>query len=736
VPPDKAAEIGRQICAGLAAAHERGVLHRDLKPGNVMLDGRGRARITDFGLAAALGDIARHDVRSGTPAYMAPEQIAGREVTVQSDLYALGLVLYELFTGRRAVAAQEPLVPGRRDPSQSIDAPSSHLSSIDPAVERVILHCLEPDPEMRPASALAVAAALPGGDPLAAALAAGETPSPELVAATGGVGALRPAVALGWLAALIACLTLVILQARTHSLLGVLRPEKPPAVLAERAHQILALAGFPARPVDQAMGVETDDAQLAWMNRHGPRRRSWSDLAAGRAYPLGVWYRQSNQPIRPYNDLRVVTPVDPPLSIPGSAGVWLDGRGQLTQMIIAPPQVEPTGDSGRAGMPFDWTVLLHEAGIDSGTVHPVVPGWTPPMFVDSRRAWENAAYADSTVDGVRIEAGSYRGRATYLTVLRPWTRAGRTAFDARTGAQRVGSALSLLLLVASIIGAGWLAVRNVRLGRGDRRGAIRVAVTVFVLGIVSIALQAHPPATVEAGVSLLFNILGESLFPAVAAWMLYLALEPLVRRVRPRGLVGWTRLLGGRWRDPRVGRDLLIGSAFGALLLAVLGLNRTLPAWLGLPVPPPAAGSLDALVSGRFAMAALLSTCQNAIVSAMLLAFFSSMSGFDPRGSRYGGLVFFAFAFGLNVLSSSVGPAIVRIPVLAVFAALVTILFFRFGLLAGIATLLWLAWNIPLPVGTGDWWAGTALLALACLLAVAGFGFATAIRDGRRAPRA
>jgi hypothetical protein len=82
LPGDKALEIARKLCAGLAAAHERGVLHRDPKPGNVMIDRQGQVRIMDFGLAAAAGGIAGGDIRSGTPAYMAPEQKEGREVTI------------------------------------------------------------------------------------------------------------------------------------------------------------------------------------------------------------------------------------------------------------------------------------------------------------------------------------------------------------------------------------------------------------------------------------------------------------------------------------------------------------------------------------------------------------------------------------------------------------------------------------------------------------------------------
>jgi len=104
LPADKAVEIARQLCAGLAAAHAKGVLHRDLKPANIMLDGRGQVVITDFGLAGVADNIRGPEVRSGTPVYMSPEQLTGKEVTMRSDIYALGLVLYEVFTGKRAFA--------------------------------------------------------------------------------------------------------------------------------------------------------------------------------------------------------------------------------------------------------------------------------------------------------------------------------------------------------------------------------------------------------------------------------------------------------------------------------------------------------------------------------------------------------------------------------------------------------------------------------------------------------
>jgi len=146
-----------------------------------MIDGRGQVLIMDFGLAAIADQVEGAEVRNGTPAYMAPEQLAGREVTERSDIYSLGLVLYEMFTGKRAFETRD-----RSD----VPSAASVIKDVDPAVERLIAKCLDSDAAKRPQTALAVARALPGGDPLAEALAAGDTPSPEMVAASEDTGAL------------------------------------------------------------------------------------------------------------------------------------------------------------------------------------------------------------------------------------------------------------------------------------------------------------------------------------------------------------------------------------------------------------------------------------------------------------------------------------------------------------------------------------------------------------------
>src|ERR1700734_1557764 len=195
-----------------------------------MLDGRGRVRITDFGLATLSENMGAEEVSAGTPAYMAPEQLAGIEVTKRSDIYSLGLVLYEIFTGKKAYEAASLGELLRLRESSSPSSISALVKDIDPLTERVIQRCLERDPAKRPASALQVAAALPGGDPLAAALAAGQTPSPEMVCAAGESEGLHPLVAWGLLAGAIAMVAAVILLSQKTEMLNLVPLPNPPEV--------------------------------------------------------------------------------------------------------------------------------------------------------------------------------------------------------------------------------------------------------------------------------------------------------------------------------------------------------------------------------------------------------------------------------------------------------------------------------------------------------------------------
>ena len=180
---DRSVEIALQICAGLEAAHEQGVLHRDLKPANILIDERGRVRLTDFGLAAVADDVRRGDL-SGSPAYMAPEQLEGREASLRSDIYALGLILYEMLTGRQRFRARSVKELSRLHRETVAEPPSSLVSGIPPRLEEVVLTCLDEDPDNRFQSVPELASALKSID----LAASGEAAMPHLTGAVSAAG--------------------------------------------------------------------------------------------------------------------------------------------------------------------------------------------------------------------------------------------------------------------------------------------------------------------------------------------------------------------------------------------------------------------------------------------------------------------------------------------------------------------------------------------------------------------
>jgi len=564
------------------------------------VDGRGRARITDFGLAIAAGEVTEGEV-SGTPAYMAPEQLAGKGASVRSDLYSLGLVLYELYTGRKAFEGatfQELRRKHTEDPPAS---PSTITPGFDPVVERVILRCLEKDPAARPASAAKVAAALPGGDPLAAALAAGETPSPEMVAAAGGRGVITPATARGLLLALGGALALTIALTPRANIAEWVGLEKSPAVLRERAREILRGVGLDAKPADFANTFLTDTDFLRWAAAHGGVSGDLSRDA------IAFSYRQAQRPLSnlgadngPFPIPRVTDLAPAPVEA-GMAEVVVDPRGRLVELAVVPPEREREGGDAAA---TDWNLLFQQAGLDLNRFRQVEPLWNPRGFASERAAWEGP-HPERPGQTMRVEAASYRGRPVSFLWIGPWTRPSRDP-DLSPGTL-AGMLVFQGLLLLFMLGGAALARHNVRAGRGDRRGAARLAVAVVILQGAMWALGAHHVASSDE-VWIFINGFSNAGAMGLAFWLLYLALEPFARRRWPQMLISWTRALSGNWRDPLVGRDILIGAAVGTAAGLLLGpLRVLLPSRLGLAGPPPHLFDVTAPVNPGFAIAMLVS---------------------------------------------------------------------------------------------------------------------------------
>lgn len=725
LPADKALDIAKQVCGGLAAAHEKGVLHRDLKPANVMLDGQGKARLTDFGLAGLVEALSDEDVRSGTPSFMSPEQLLGREVTVRSDIYALGLLLYELFTGRRAFSGKKLAELTRQHRDERPVDPSAIVPDLDPAVEATILACLEKDPARRPPSALAVAAMLGGLDPLEAAIAAGITPSPELVAAAGEVERSPRATAWAGLAVVLFAVLLAPAMWSRSSLVNLVPVEKSPAVLEDRARELIAGLGVEGAPVDVATGLRADDEYFRHAREAADPPRDWSALKVGCPPVLLFWYRQSPRPLEATWMSGMVSWDMPPPQVSGMAGAFYDLRGHLVRFYRVTPQVEDEAGADARPEP-DWAPLFAEAHLDPTALEHATHTWTPPFYADARAAW-TGTWPDRPDIPIRVEAAGYRGRPVSFEIIQPWTRPERMERRQHTTAQRVSNYLTLAL-IALLVGVGAVLARhNLVLGRGDRRGAFRLASAMVALGMSSWVLSAHHVADVVGEFILVVRGAGGVVLLAALLWLFYLALEPYVRRLRPNTLVSWTRLLNGGFGDAVVGRDVLAGATWGASLSFLLFLVNRLPAWLGLPADAPGFELVFVLLGVRAVGATVLDILQNGILLGLVGLLLYLILRFALRRELPAVL---GFVILLTAAFATRGEPLW----LSLLAGLIVmssyaVLLLRFGLLAACAGPFFAnaLTFFPLTMDLGSWHAGPTLTVLPLVALVAVLAFRAAL---------
>ncbi len=732
-PPDKALDIARQVSAGLAAAHEKGVLHRDLKPANVMLDGQGKVRLTDFGLAGLAEALAGADVRSGTPAYMSPEQLQGREVTVRSDIYSLGLLIYELVTGRRAFEGKGLAELTRKHRDERPIDPSAIVPDLDPAVERTILACLEKDPKRRPASALVVAAMLSGRDPLEAAIAAGETPSPELVAAAGESEGLRPRAAWACLAFVTAAVLAVPPLQQPLNVFSRIPVEKSPAALEDRARELLSRLGHADPAADTEIGLAYDGDYFRYVlgKDHSPSR--WDALRTGEPPVVTFWYRQSPRPLFSQKANGRVYWGEPPLLVSGMAALKYDLTGRLVALSVVPPQVEEQAGAAPSPAP-DWGSLLAAARLDLAQLRPVAPSWTPPFHTDARAAWEGVWPRRPEIP-IRVEAAAYRGRPVWLEIVNPWTRPDRAEPFSPTAGQRMALRVLILLLLALTVAGAVLAKRNIRLGRGDRRGAFRLAQTLAGLGMSGWILGAHHVSDLGMEIALLARGAGLAVLLAALLWLFYLALEPYVRRLRPWTLISWTRLLGGGFGDAVVGRDVLIGMIWGAGLAVVLLVSERVPVWLGRAAPLPEGGFVDTLLASGARLSLVLVMPVNSTLLGLGALLLFLILRLLTRRDWLAAVLIVAILLVNQVGQTEESPWLTVPLGLFIFGTYVVLLL-RFGVLSAIvgAYTLDLLLGPPQSTELGSWTASATLVVvpLLLLLAVAAFRTALGGRPGRR----
>jgi serine/threonine-protein kinase len=709
LPHDKALETARKLCAGLAAAHDRGVIHRDLKPQNIMMNKRGEVVIMDFGLAAIAGQLSGAEVRNGTPAYMSPEQLKGAEVTAKSDIYSLGLVLYELFTGKKPFDARN--VRQLLEMQESIHLPSmtSSAADIDPMVEKAIRRCLDPDPAKRPASALAVAMALPGGDPLAAALAAGETPSPELVAAAGRQEGMPRRYSILCLAAIGICLVAaIVLQSRTVAAFRT-PMDYPPEVLASKSRETAAAFGYTQRPADSAVWLTEPDGFLSHIDKLANPSK-WEEWLASEPSIIAV-YRESPRLLvaAPYGNIGTSNP--PPTS-PGMVQVNLNSAGKLRWFSAI-----PAADAAPLADPVDPGAVFRAAGLDKANFTETAPKFAPLGAADQLLAWMGPHPRIPGLD-LTVEMAFWKGRVTAVHVLNNW-QGDAPGSTATSVTSQVRGIVLLLMAAAGVLAAILLARRNWRLGRIDRKGALRIGIASFLLGMLTWLGTVHAVPSSDM-ISLALASMANWLLWGAGFWLLYLALEPSVRAHWPHSIVTWNRVLAGRWKDAQVGSHILIGAAVGAAVWTTAGLvdSFTGAGLSGFSGVNAAAGTRQWIA---FQANTLAGSLGGGLVIFFALTGLRQLVKKDPIAATLAAMFFtFINGNGFTAANWQVKTAVY----LFIFAVLLLVLL-RYGLVTIIVAAFFINTFDAIGVG-GDWktWYAPAGLATVALLAgIADYGF-------------
>jgi len=396
---------------------------------------------------------------------------------------------------------------------------------------------------------------------------------------------------------------------------------------------------------------------------------------------------------------------------------------------IVPPQIDasapPDGESSRP----DWRLFFSAAGLDPARFTEAPPEWVPLAAIDSRLAWTGtlAARPDTPL---RVEAASWRGQPVFFRVVAPWTRPERQRAAAVPPGQRIANAIGIVVLVALIGGAVLLAGHNGRQGRADLRGATRLAAFVAGLSMVGWVLSADHVATTDE-LGLLMVGASAALLTAAAAWVLYVALEPFVRRRWPHTVITWNRLLAGRYRDGLFGRDLLVGSVIGLGLAILFFGHLALGRLVGPYDPEPLTPVLQPLLGVRHVGAAFVSLPPASILSSLQIF-----------GLAFMGLLVLRRAWAVSLVlmilvalqaAETVHPAIGMGYRVIVMGVLMLVLF-RYGLVAFAVTgfvLSTIGGGFPLSVDPSHWSTGASVAVFVGLAAAAVAGFRLSLGSQR-----
>jgi serine/threonine-protein kinase len=543
-----------------------------------------------------------------------------------------------------------------------------------------------------------------------------------MVAAAGQKTAMKPLYAVACLVGIIAGLLAFTYLNGKQSLVLNSSLHHPPEVMASKARAVITQLGYSDQSADSAYGYDADQVCSDYYDKLSKSPDRWQPVREGKTPAVHFWYRQSPRDLVPNKERiftgsnfpLVVTASDPPENVSGMIGVKLNPRGQLIRFGVVPPQIIEA--NAKTSEP-DWKQAFDLAGLDFARFTPTTAQWmpNPPGACDLQMAW-TGVYGDQPELPIRVEAAAYRGKLVSFQIIAPYTQASRST--PWTTAEKSSQAFKTVVFFAILLGAIFFTRHNLRQGRGDRKGALRLTAFTFVTMLLGAVLgSAWDPINL---IRTFVAHTGNALYQSIWIGLLYLALEPFLRRRWPPALITWSRVLQGKLRDAVVGRDALIG---------ILWASLSYPVFL---LPMVAEGKLtnDAwfihnLLGVRYGFAWMLGQVGWAIFFAFacFLLFFLLM--LLTRRQWIAGSITVLLSLVYAILDGA--PLNIAVG-LFYYSGLVLVLL-RYGLWAtAVSIFAGSIINVScLTLQFSAWYAGGAILGFVVLLALAGFAFYTSL---------
>jgi DNA-binding winged helix-turn-helix (wHTH) protein len=483
-------------------------------------------------------------------------------------------------------------------------------------------------------------------------------------------------------------------------------------VLAAKARDIAKSLGYAKRPVDTSFGWNYNEDYLRYVR--GRKNFSAQGRNFGIQHPPAVffWLRESDHYLVNFAGIYAPKHFERDTLEPGMLEVLLDSEGRLIE-FHAFPQAERSGSGQKPD--FDWDRLFVAAGLDPSRFTLVQPLIHPQGTYDLQAAW-TGSWETNPQDLLRVETAAYLGKPISFRIIGPWTQPDK---HSSWSAGVFSFTTFLFFLVVLPIGGGLLARRNARLGRGDQRGAFRLAGGAFLcMFLGSVVGNNHAPTSAE--ITTLFSALRDAFVTGVIFWVLYTAAELVVRRQSPATLIAWNQFLNGRLRDPAVGGEMLVGLALGTVGECVLYL---VPIPLIEPISPRLMPNAGAFLS-LWCWIAISSVCV-ALTTALVLNLLL-------RLVRRQWLAVSIFVVSMTTVMASGGPPIAAVRSI-VLLLMIAYALTRFGVLAAIAFIYVhdVVLIFPLTTNTSAWYAPAAMLAIGSVMALAIYAFQLALSRRR-----